>query len=277
VSTLKQLGTLTLSLLAAAGFGCLSVDAIGLQHEWGYGLIRDTIGQVYGNGQWLGSAIMRSCFIAPMCAGLSFGYLKQHFHGASWWRIASALLPVSLSTFLLFGDSPRSISEILKPENLVLVFAIFGLYFAGMFAGEKVFSELAKRTRVWRILLPGMLLFLPLSGINQLECMREDGTGWMWEMLADGALIFAATSYASHWFRARSFATGLTVALFCAMPLVLSNSWNVISDLTELAFTRDANGVAALASAVSISMWALLCSAAGGYVGHLTAKRHTAQ
>lgn len=271
----KQHGLLLLSTAAAAGLAFTAISAIGLQHEWGYGAVRDTFGQVSGNGQWLGSAVMRACYIAPLVGGLSFGYLKQHFQGGAGWRAAGALLPAAFLFCLVWGDGPTNLAEFTKTENILPVMGAFACFFASMFGGEKLFAALAQRTpRVCPILLPGLLALIPMALLNELDFMKEDGAGWILEMCVDGTITFFAAAIAASWYRSKTLGTAMTVAFLCSLPFMLSNVWNLGSEVLELALTSGSrNASAALLSASFISTWSLVWTALGGAAGFAVAKR----
>ena len=269
---LKSFGSLTLSLLAAGGMMFCAIHAIGLQHEWGYGAVRDLVGQADEMGQSIGSAIMRTVFIAPAIAGLAFGYLKQHFRGPSGWRIAAGLIPAGVLSLMMM-DSSTNWSEILKVENLLFVGAMFSLFYAALFGGEKIFASLATRTRPWPILLPGLLALIPMMGLNQLEFMREDGSGWMLEAVVDGLITFGAAFAAVRWNSSKNLGTALTVAAFSAIPFIIANVWNIGSDLVQIALSPSKGSLNAEFSAMLITSLSVISTIAGASAALLRSKR----
>lgn len=269
---LKSYGSLALSLVAAGGLMYCAVHAIGLQHEWGYGAVRDLVGQTDEFGQSIESALMRTLFIAPAIAGLSFGYLKQHFRGPAGWRIAAALIPAGIVSAMLLDNAP-SWSEVLKVESLVYLGGMFGLFYAALFSGEKIFASLALRTRPCPILLPGLLALIPMMGLNQFEFMREDGAGWMLEAIVDGLITFGAAAVAVGWNRSKNLGTALTVAAFSAIPFMIANVWNIGSDLVQIGFTPSRGSFNAEFSAILITVWNMISTTAGASAALLWSKR----
>lgn len=264
-------------LLAAGCSIAISIAAqraVQLEHNWGFEAVGSLIGQAKDSGQWLGAVVLQGA-IPCSTAGLSFGYLKQHYKGKANWYWLALLLMFWPCLILLF----ESITEwqpiyesiwLMGPISFInlLIFA------PSMFVGQALFRELGKRTRPWFVLLPGIIAIalLWIAGL-------ADHLFWGWQLALDAVVIASAAASVVYLNRCKSISKALLCSLFALLPFVFFDLANCLFNLTigelSLLIASGRNGIEAVEqdgiraqfSAVLISICHIFFATVGAALG----------
>lgn len=241
----SQLVRFVLSALLSVSAGILAVNAVALQHDWGFEFVRAIVGQAEHSGQWLGAILIQNGLVSPIAAGLTFGYLRGLFRGRVLWIIFAFVVPMWYYLFVYFlanasgASNDLPLSELVEsPEMLLpvgLSLLIFHLFNA---LGGWIYSQLCRRTRLLRILAPGLLALTVISIFKiSTQSLHDMKFLWILEGAFDLTALVIASAFAVYNCGRRSKTAAALCAFFCMMPFLLF-------DFCNLAFTMSPLGVA---------------------------------
>jgi hypothetical protein len=250
---LKLLFSVVASIVVAIG----SMRLVALQHDWGWNAAEIFLGPPnWGGAEFGGVAEFMTSFymsfvLGAGSGGIAFGYLRKAYSLPKWSRV----VPFLVATIgILVITELKAIDDVLNADVLWVLGPATALYFAAQWCAEKLFSALSEKIAPWRVVLPGLLPACPAIFL--------EGAPFATKVAFDGVSIFVACLAAAWLVRSKQPSTALVSALFCMIPYLVFDAYNLstclVADLGERC----------LLSASLITLWAAVCATAGALAGY---------
>lgn len=278
VEKLRFSGIFLVCLLASAAMSLLLTNVVDFGYNWGYRLVEHFWGQPSGAHQ--GEVAIKSLafVIEPLMFGLAYGAFKQHFGARSK---LSLCLPVALALIVTVAwEAPAHLNDPLDfpwarfavDVTLSAAMAVFSVV-AGLFAGQRLYSELKKRTRAAQLFFAAALALLPLAVIDSEQ--REFFVPV--QIACYFGSIALRAGFAAYLAKARDKTAAFITAGFALFPLCLANFLNVGGNLVSMFLDTFGWGASlgwrALASAAALSVVSMCAIATGSTVGWILCRR----